>query len=417
MRTREQLRKLRALLRDDSAETVAQGVALARSLGPKAQAKMLEGCRLDALGRPELGPFFRAPDALAPQLLHAFLAIAPHVAEETARDDSLRAPEMLELDGERLPRWPDDLGAWEPSVVVLQLRRCWLRALPPFALRLPALRGLHLDHNQLEALPDLSGLAALRHLRLRHNRLRALEEDALPAGLEQLDLRDTALRALPRSLGRLDALRELWVSGGQLETVPAELGDCAALRELALTGVGLRAVPRSLGRLGQLRTLDLSDNELARLPDELGACAALEDLDVGRNQLLQLPASLGRLARLRRLRAGFNRLTRLPAELGEAKALRLLAVPSNPITRLPSAQEGGLGGLRHLDVSRTHLDALDLEAFPRLTTLLANDTPLIALHGLEGASRLRQLEARNAPLDAATRSALTSREGLQLALG
>ena len=65
------------------------------------------------------------------------------------------------------------------------------------------------------------------------------------------------------------------------------------LEEFGLTG----AVPAEIGRLSALRELWLTDNKLTSLPAEIGQLTSLTELNLGGNQLTNLPA------RIRELRA------------------------------------------------------------------------------------------------------------------
>ena len=86
--------------------------------------------------------------------------------------------------------------------------------------------------------------------------------------LEDLDLRNCLFSSLPKELGELSGLTRLdlaqnWDVGSTLpadEAFPAELGRMKALRELFLSFCDLRAVPAFVGALESLAILDLSDN-------------------------------------------------------------------------------------------------------------------------------------------------------------
>jgi len=66
--------------------------------------------------------------------------------------------------------------------------------------------------------------------------------------------------------------------------------------ELVLQGFGLSgAVPAEVGRLSALRVLWLHDNELTSVPAEIGQLTSLEWLSLGENQLTSVPAEVGQL--------------------------------------------------------------------------------------------------------------------------
>ena len=56
--------------------------------------------------------------------------------------------------------------------------------------------------------------------------------------------------AVPAELGRLSALRKLWLSHNQLTSLPAEIGQLTSLRELWLHDTRLTSVPAAIHELG-----------------------------------------------------------------------------------------------------------------------------------------------------------------------
>ena len=105
------------------------------------------------------------------------------------------------------------------------------------------------------------------------------------------------------------------------------------LREFGLTG----AVPAEIGRLSALRQLFLGGNQLTSLPAEIGQLTSLTKLNLNRNQLTSLPAEIGQLTSLTRLDLFGNQLTSVPAEIGQLTSLRELWLNDNKLTTLPAA--------------------------------------------------------------------------------
>ena len=124
---------------------------------------------------------------------------------------------------------------------------------------------------------------------------------------------------------------------GLTGAVPAEVGRLSALRALYLNNNQLTSVPSEIGQLTSLVELDLGDNYLTSLPAEIGQLTSLTRLDLGRNQLTSLPAEIGQLTALRELHLGNNQLTTLPAEIGQLTSLGELNLCENQLTSLPAA--------------------------------------------------------------------------------
>ena len=125
------------------------------------------------------------------------------------------------------------------------------------------------------------------------------------------------------------------------------MGRLSNLRELYLSGNQLTSVPESLWRLSKLGDLYLNDNQLTSVPESLGCLPNLEQLYLSANQLTSLPESLGRLSNLRELYLRENQLTSLPGSLARLEKLERLGLDRNPLNpALQSAYESGLGELR-----------------------------------------------------------------------
>jgi small GTP-binding protein len=85
---------------------------------------------------------------------------------------------------------------------------------------------------------------------------------------------------------------ELNLSGNQLKTLPAEIGELKNLTTLDLSGNQLERLPAEIGELKNLTTLDLSGNQLERLPAEIGELKNLTTLDLSENPLESPPLDI-----------------------------------------------------------------------------------------------------------------------------
>ena len=94
-----------------------------------------------------------------------------------------------------------------------------------------------------------------------------------------LDLSDRGLTTLRQGISQLAGLKELYLDGNPIATLPAELWSMAGLESLSLDGCKLTAVPQAIGGLTALRELNLGYNKgLQSLPWGLLRCANLEEL-------------------------------------------------------------------------------------------------------------------------------------------
>ena len=178
----------------------------------------------------------------------------------------------------------------------------------------------------LTTLADLRAgrLAGATHVDLRHCELDEFPRELfdLADTLTMLDLSGNRLRALPDDLPRLHALRTLFCSGNQFETLPPAVGACPALDLVGFKANAIAHVPPE-ALSPRLRWLILSDNRVETMPETLGACRGLRKLALAGNRLTALPASMGGCESLELIRLSANRFTSIEHALPD----RLLALP------------------------------------------------------------------------------------------
>lgn len=197
------------------------------------------------------------------------------------------------------------------------------------------------SNSQLQIIPDsieqLAGRIVL--LDLAKNRISAippcLSQFAL---LTTLRLRANALTEFPEGiLGGLRLLQELDLMDNQIDSLPSDLGSAGSLEKLYVTGNFLTSLPDSITQLSNLRELVVSENQITALPDGIGALQSLEKLDAQENALARLPASLTGCVALRALYLQNNQLTELPDKMWLLESLSALQLHENPFdeNRLP----------------------------------------------------------------------------------
>lgn len=81
--------------------------------------------------------------------------------------------------------------------------------------------------------------------------------------LVRLDLSNNDLDRVPPELGRLTALKELWLNGNlRLSVIPAEVELCTQLRFVDLRDTNITDLPKEISRLPRLSDVALSQNSL-----------------------------------------------------------------------------------------------------------------------------------------------------------
>jgi leucine-rich repeat protein SHOC2 len=101
--------------------------------------------------------------------------------------------------------------------------------------------------------------------------------------------------AVPAEIGRLSALRQLWLYNNRLTSLPAEIRQLTSLRELWLYNNRLTSLPAEIGQLTSLTHLSLDRNQLTSMPAEIGQLTSLTQLYLDRNQLTSMPAAIREL--------------------------------------------------------------------------------------------------------------------------
>uniref|UniRef100_A0A1I8GGJ8 PDZ domain-containing protein n=1 Tax=Macrostomum lignano TaxID=282301 RepID=A0A1I8GGJ8_9PLAT len=182
------------------------------------------------------------------------------------------------------------------------------------------------------------------------------------------------LSCLPASIGQLTSLSFFDLSGNRIETLPHELGLCAALCDLNLSANLLRCLPDTVDGLTGLAGLRLDANRLLQLPQSIGRLSALCDLNISSNLLACLPPTIGLLRQLQTLHADCNRLTELPSSIGSCSSLTILSLRANLLRFVPD-EIGHLQELRVLNLSANRLDCLPISMLrlPDLQALWLSD--------------------------------------------
>jgi internalin A len=242
-------------------------------------------------------------------------------------------------------------------------------------------------------------------------------EQAKEENWEKLDLGDKGIEVLPKELGNLSNLTELYLSGNRLMKIPIEIGNLSNLKKLYLSSNDLLSfpkelcklskledlklhsnrlslIPKELVKLSNLRELDLSSNQLVSFPVELCELSKLTRLDLNSNQLASFPIEIERLSNLKELDLSSNQLVSFPVELCELSKLTRLVLNSNQLASFPIELDR-LSNLRELNLSSNQLVSFPVELceLSMLTRLDLNSNQLASFPiELDGLSNLRELD-------------------------
>ncbi|MBC3845391.1 hypothetical protein H8K90_03275 [Winogradskyella echinorum] len=234
----------------------------------------------------------------------------------------------------------DDLAKL-PNLIILELDRCYLRALPDNINKLTNLQMLSLTFNDFRTLNENIGeLTNLKYLNLGAN---------------------GKLRELPSSIGDLRCLQMLDISPNGLRGLPDELANCNQLINIVGNAGTLRNLPSQIGGLVNLKYVNLGANKITKLPFDIGQLLTLEHLSLGSNDIKKLPASFSELSNLNFCGLSYNRLNTFPNEVLELDSLQTLWLHNNVFSEIPK-EIGNLPNLTHLLVDHQIISDANIEA-------------------------------------------------------
>ncbi|MFX0116496.1 MAG: leucine-rich repeat domain-containing protein [Candidatus Hodarchaeota archaeon] len=118
--------------------------------------------------------------------------------------------------------------------------------------------------------------------------------------IEGLSWRFAKIQHLPTTIGQLQNIQELDLTGNQLKTLPETFGALTNLKKLYLSNNKLTSLPKSFGLLS-IQVLNLSNNQLEALPQEITNLKNLQVLNLNNNQLETLPQEINDLENLQEL--------------------------------------------------------------------------------------------------------------------
>lgn len=137
------------------------------------------------------------------------------------------------------------------------------------------------------------------------------------------------LKIIPKEIGQLDHLEELWMALTSVKTIPTEIGKLHKLKILMLGANDLKHIPNTICNLSNLERLILTGDKIGSLPNELGRLKKLTELDVSYCGLTSIPKSIGKLTRLENLNLFSNDIRKLPVTISHLVSIKKMDIYDN----------------------------------------------------------------------------------------
>mmetsp|Transcript_8287 Transcript_8287/g.13494 ORF Transcript_8287/g.13494 Transcript_8287/m.13494 type:complete len:423 (-) Transcript_8287:36-1304(-) len=165
------------------------------------------------------------------------------------------------------------------------------------------------------------------------------------------------LTVLPPSLGDLQSLTELDLTGNSIDDLGDGITSLSSLRSLVLASNKLVFLPQSLFTLTGLQRLDVSYNRIYVLHPRIWDLPSLESLDVSGNFMTGLPTpTLGHARVLNRLNASANFISSLPTGFSCLTSLIDLNLSQNALRNIPEVLASLGTSLNTLNLSGNHIN-------------------------------------------------------------
>ncbi len=196
----------------------------------------------------------------------------------------------------------------------------------------------------MSGMPDMDIMDQITRCRNNRDEYLSLEispGDSIPDALceltwlKSLQFYIRSQATLPKEIGKLNQLEELYVLSGEFDCLPERICNLTLLKTLEVKCSLLRVLPQNIGQLKNLTRVSFYATKIEELPESIGELQNLNTLALNECHLISLPASMGNLSNLKSIQLTGNNLTAIPEEFGNLKQLKELYLANNELTEVP----------------------------------------------------------------------------------
>jgi Leucine-rich repeat (LRR) protein len=175
--------------------------------------------------------------------------------------------------------------------------------------------------------------------------------------VELLFLNETDLDRIPSFISKFKNLKELNISGTEIQGLPPSFKELVQLVRLDLSKTKLSTLPKDIGNLTALKYLNLLKTDLKKLPNNFSELKNLEVLNLNKTKIKTFPESVLQLSKLKELYSPYL-IEEIPVNISRLKNLEILDLSSTAVKNLPESI-GQLTNLKYLSLP-SEIDELPL---------------------------------------------------------
>ncbi|HBS88019.1 MAG: hypothetical protein A2W91_10125 [Bacteroidetes bacterium GWF2_38_335] len=195
------------------------------------------------------------------------------------------------------------------------------------------------------------------------------------SGISQNTKKDSVYHLLEKAFANPEKVIRLDLSNQAIYKLTDSIGMFKNLKEINLSGNNLETLPASFYSLKKLKVVKLNNNALFNLADFLnhsGSLESMEELDLSSNNLTYIPGSINNCKKLVKINLSNNYIYNLPVSFAQLRNLEYINISKNIIHTLEN-NFSDLFRLKHLDISENNLSIEQLDnvlgLFSKLTYL------------------------------------------------